>query len=53
MEAPREVAGTGIGAPMYRVEDRRFVIGKGDFVDDLSLANMACACIARSPHSRC
>ena len=36
MEAGKKVAGTGIGAPMRRVEDRRFVTGRGDFVDDLA-----------------
>jgi aerobic carbon-monoxide dehydrogenase large subunit len=46
-----KVAGAGIGAPMRRVEDRRFVTGKGDFVDDLALPNMAFAYIVRSPHA--
>ena len=51
MEAGKKVAGKGIGAPMRRVEDRRFVTGKGDFVDDLALPNMAFAYVVRSPHA--
>jgi carbon-monoxide dehydrogenase large subunit len=51
MEAEKSAAGTGIGAPMRRVEDPRFVTGKGDFVDDLALPNMAFAYVVRSPHA--
>jgi CO/xanthine dehydrogenase Mo-binding subunit len=51
MEALNKVAGTGIGAPMRRVEDRRFVTGKGDFVDDFALPQMAVAYVLRSPHA--
>src|SRR5262245_44046829 len=51
MDGEKKVAGTGIGAPMRRVEDRRFVTGKGDFVDDLALPNMAFAYVVRSPHA--
>jgi carbon-monoxide dehydrogenase large subunit len=36
---------------MRRLEDRRFVTGKGDFVDDFALPNMAFAYIVRSPHA--
>jgi carbon-monoxide dehydrogenase large subunit len=50
MDIGKEIAGTGIGAPMRRLEDRRFVTGKGDFVDDLALPNMAFAYVVRSPH---
>jgi aerobic carbon-monoxide dehydrogenase large subunit len=50
-EAKKEVAGTGIGAPMRRLEDRRFVTGRGDFVDDFTLPNMAFAYVVRSPHA--
>ena len=48
MEAVQRVGATGIGAPMRRVEDRRFVTGKGDFVDDLALPSMAFAYVVRS-----
>src|SRR3954465_10189992 len=51
MEAEQEIAGTGIGAPMRRIEDRRFVTGWGDFVDDFALPNMAFAYVVRSPHA--
>jgi len=51
MAVGKERVGTGIGAPMRRVEDHRFVTGKGDFVDDLALPNMAFACVVRSPHA--
>src|SRR3954452_18869696 len=50
-EAGKEAAGTGIGAPVRRVEDRRFITGKGDFVDDFALPNMAFAYVVRSPHA--
>jgi hypothetical protein len=43
MDTEEKFAGTGIGAPMRRLEDRRFVTGKGDFVDDLALSSMAFA----------
>jgi aerobic carbon-monoxide dehydrogenase large subunit len=51
MDNEKKIAGTGIGAPMRRLEDRRFVTGKGDFVDDLDLPNMAYAYVVRSPHA--
>jgi carbon-monoxide dehydrogenase large subunit len=51
MEALNKFTGTGIGAPMQRVEDRRFVTGKGDFVDDFALPQMAVAYVVRSPHA--
>jgi carbon-monoxide dehydrogenase large subunit len=44
-------AGKGIGAPMRRVEDQRFITGKGDFVDDFALPHMAFAYIVRSRHA--
>src|SRR5258705_11479607 len=50
MKTQKKNAGTGIGAPMRRLEDRRFVTGKGDFVDDFSLPNLAFAYVVRSPH---
>jgi carbon-monoxide dehydrogenase large subunit len=45
------VGSRGIGAPMRRVEDRRFVTGRGDFVDDFALPNTAYAYLVRSPHA--
>ena len=38
----------GIGAAVLRREDRRFVTGKGQYVDDLNRAGQAHACFVRS-----
>ena len=40
-----------IGTRMLRKEDPRFLIGRGRFVDDISLPNMAHAAVLRSPHA--
>ena len=40
-----------IGAPIRRKEDRRFLTGQGQFVDDMKLPNMLHAAILRSPHA--
>jgi carbon-monoxide dehydrogenase large subunit len=40
-----------IGAAIRRVEDARFLIGRGQFVDDLSLPGMLHCAIVRSPHA--
>jgi carbon-monoxide dehydrogenase large subunit len=42
---------TGIGAPVRRVEDRRFLTGQGRFTDDVSLPNVAFGYVVRSPHA--
>ena len=42
---------TGIGAPVRRVEDQRFLTGQGNFVDDLSAERMTFAHVVRSPHA--
>lgn len=44
------MAQTYIGAPIRREEDRRFLTGQGQFVDDVKLPNMLHAAILRSPH---
>ena len=41
----------GIGAPVRRVEDRRFLTGSGRFVSDLAVANALHAVFVRSPHA--
>ncbi len=41
----------GIGQPVRRVEDRRFLTGSGTYVDDLAPAGMAHAVMLRSPHA--
>ena len=40
-----------IGAPIRRKEDRRFLTGRGQFVDDFKLPNVLHAAIVRSPHA--
>jgi carbon-monoxide dehydrogenase large subunit len=44
----------GMGHPMKRKEDRRLLFGKGTYVDDVKLPNMAYLDIVRSPfaHAR-
>ena len=41
----------GVGQPVRRVEDRRFLTGHGDYVDDLALPRQAHAFMLRSPHA--
>src|SRR5262245_5215428 len=42
---------TGIGAPVVRREDHRFLTGQGRFADDINLPGMAWACVVSSPHA--
>ncbi|HEX2552374.1 MAG TPA: xanthine dehydrogenase family protein molybdopterin-binding subunit [Microvirga sp.] len=42
---------TGIGAPVRRKEDQRFVTGQGRYVDDFNRPGQAHACFLRSPHA--
>src|ERR1700761_7280425 len=41
----------GIGASVARKEDRRFITGKGRYVDDIKLLGMTHAHFIRSPHA--
>src|SRR6266436_5908545 len=41
----------GIGQPVRRVEDRRFVTGRGRYLDDLNRPRQAYAFMLRSPHA--
>src|SRR3954452_7998790 len=41
----------GIGASVVRKEDRRFITGKGRYVDDIKLVGMTYAQFVRSPHA--
>ena len=41
----------GIGQPVRRVEDRRFITGHGNYVDDLNRPRQAHAFMLRSPHA--
>jgi carbon-monoxide dehydrogenase large subunit len=41
----------GIGQPVRRVEDRRFITGRGSYLDDISAVRQAYAFMLRSPHA--
>ena len=41
----------GVGQPVRRVEDQRFLTGQGRYVDDIVLPGMAHACNVLSPHA--
>jgi aerobic carbon-monoxide dehydrogenase large subunit len=41
----------GIGQPVRRVEDRRFLTGQGNYIDDLTFPRQAYAFMLRSPHA--
>lgn len=41
----------GIGARVVRKEDKRFITGKGRYVDDIKLVGMTHAHFIRSPHA--
>src|SRR6195952_3099990 len=41
----------GIGASVVRKEDRRFITGKGRYVDDIKLVGLTHAHFVRSPHA--
>ena len=41
----------GMGQPIRRVEDKRFLTGSGQFTDDLNLPNQAYMAVLRSPHA--
>jgi carbon-monoxide dehydrogenase large subunit len=42
---------TFIGQSTRRLEDQRFLTGRGTFVDDVNDAGQAWACVIRSPHA--
>ena len=44
-------ASTGIGAPVRRKEDFRFITGKGQYTDDINRPGQAYAYFLRSPHA--
>ena len=41
----------GIGQPVRRVEDRRFITGHGNYLDDINRPRQAYAFMLRSPHA--
>jgi aerobic carbon-monoxide dehydrogenase large subunit len=53
-QAKDEIKIGGLGASRKRVEDNRFIRGKGNYVDDIVLPNMLHMEILRSPlaHAR-
>ena len=48
---PDGTIGTGIGAAVKRVEDFRFLTGKGNYTDDINRPGQSYAYILRSPHA--
>ncbi len=42
---------TGIGAAVLRVEDKRFLTGRGNYIDDIDQRGQLYAWILRSPHA--
>src|SRR5262245_42496126 len=45
------MSATGIGAPVRRKEDQRFITGKGQYTDDISRPGQTYAYFVRSPHA--
>jgi aerobic carbon-monoxide dehydrogenase large subunit len=45
------MAHEGIGARVLRKEDRRFIMGQGNYTDDIPVKNAAHAVFVRSPHA--
>jgi carbon-monoxide dehydrogenase large subunit len=45
------MAATGIGAPVRRKEDQRFITGNGHYTDDITRPGQSYACFLRSPHA--
>jgi aerobic carbon-monoxide dehydrogenase large subunit len=45
------MSATGIGAPVRRKEDHRFITGKGQYTDDINRPGQSYACFVRSPHA--
>ena len=45
------MTGQGMGASVKRREDRRFLLGKGRYTDDLSLPGQTWAVLVRSPYA--
>ena len=45
------MSATGIGAPVRRKEDHRFITGQGRYTDDINRPGQAHAYFLRSPHA--
>ena len=48
---PDGTVNTGIGASVKRIEDQRFLTGKGNYTDDINRPDQTYAYMLRSPHS--
>src|SRR5215469_9799700 len=42
----------GVGQPVRRSEDRRFLTGRGRYADDINLPGEAYGFVVRSPHAQ-
>jgi carbon-monoxide dehydrogenase large subunit len=51
MNAEMAGSGTYLGKPIRRVEDDRFIIGAGNYTDDINIAGQAHGYFLRSPHA--
>jgi aerobic carbon-monoxide dehydrogenase large subunit len=51
LESRQQVAPQGIGKPVRRREDARFLTGAGRYADDMNLPGQAYAYVVRSPHA--
>jgi len=51
MTQPMGASASGVGARLKRKEDRRFVTGRGRYLDDIQTPRALHARIARSPHA--
>ncbi|MCH8264376.1 MAG: hypothetical protein IIC10_03180 [Proteobacteria bacterium] len=45
------MAENGIGASVRRKEDKRYLIGKGNYTDDINVVGQTYAIFVRSPHA--
>ena len=45
------MATNGIGVSVRRKEDKRFLIGKGNYTDDINVVGQTYAIFVRSPHA--
>ncbi len=48
---PDGTVNTGIGASVKRIEDQRFLTGKGNYTDDINRPDQTYAYMLRSPHA--
>ena len=51
LDSRHQIAPQGIGKPLRRREDVRFLTGAGRYADDMNLPGQAYAYLVRSPHA--